>query len=868
MDNLYKNYMNSNSKFFKYKESENIYFLDQNTYPNYSIYDDKRHWIYFNYINDVLPVQGFKIHISCLAKDSFELFCILSEFLYSKKLSFKVTRSLEEYENKNDKSADRTISGKFITIYPHSESEFIELLEMLHILTKSFDKGPYILTDKRYKNGNVYYRYGGILGIKKIINGRLSYCIMDDRGKYVEDKREPYFYLPNFVKLPNLLKKLDMEYDNDIGKEFFDDIDIYEVLHFSNSGGVYRGFNKKYNRKIILKEARPNTCFDGNKNDAVARLKHEYEMLKVLDKFNLTPQAYNFFQGWENFFLEESFISGTSLWDYVSKKYPFSFERSQDKYLRNAEIILKNLFESIEKLHDNNIAIGDLQPKNIMVLRDLKINFIDLETSVYLDGEFNNNPLRTYGFYTKKTRSLTENDWYAFIKIATFMFLPTFSVDEINTDISRKRLDYIRYIFGKNGVNILENYIQKAIEKAKFNNIDLLNNLSYKSNDIHSFINEKRIGEIIKLLSENIINNINFDSEIIIDADIRAYEYEAGKINILTGGFGILYAFQDRVINEKVYSWIERIDFENYNDLGLFSGLSGIVKVLFDLDLIEKAANLTDIIVSKLYESNEFYDFSILSGLSGIGVFLLSIYNNEVLLNKISQRKLYGAIEKIKNILLKNYKKNKILYNYDNGFIPSGLLNGSAGVLYFLVMYHEKFGDLDIEVLSTFIDKETKHLFINSDGIICLKNKGIMYPYFSGGSLGLLLLLEKVDDIFRKNNIDYYYRLGQNKFIRYEEVKKGILKNLDQRSFLSAGLFKGLAGMIFFTKYIDNISLKNKILKKLLIQLDNFICKEYNDYKVLGNYSYRFSDDFYSGSAGLLFALNSVYSKRNILPIF
>ena len=62
--------------------------------------------------------------------------------------------------------------------------------------------------------------------------------------------------------------------------------------------------------------------------------------------------------------------------------------------------------------------------------------------------------------------------------------------------------------------------------------------------------------------------------------------------------------------------------------------------------------------------------------------------------------------------------------------------------------------------------------------------------------------------------------------------------------------------------------MKNKILNKLLIKLDNFICKEYNDYKVLGNYSYRFSDDFYSGSAGLLFALNSIDSKRNILPIF
>ena len=59
------------------------------------------------------------------------------------------------------KGGDRILTGKFITIYPN-EGEFIPLLDELHSALSNQPRGPYILTDKRWKNGNVYYRYGGL----------------------------------------------------------------------------------------------------------------------------------------------------------------------------------------------------------------------------------------------------------------------------------------------------------------------------------------------------------------------------------------------------------------------------------------------------------------------------------------------------------------------------------------------------------------------------------------------------------------------------------------------------------------------------------------------------------------------------------
>ena len=103
----------------------------------------------------------------------------------------------------NFKNVDRGASGKFITIYPLNEEEFKELLEILYENLKD-EKGPYILSDKRYKDCKViYYRYGGIKSNYIIdIIGKKIYIIKSPEGNLIEDKRNPFFTLPPWIKDP------------------------------------------------------------------------------------------------------------------------------------------------------------------------------------------------------------------------------------------------------------------------------------------------------------------------------------------------------------------------------------------------------------------------------------------------------------------------------------------------------------------------------------------------------------------------------------------------------------------------------------------------------------------------------------------
>ncbi|ONN27565.1 hypothetical protein XJ44_03315 [Thermosipho affectus] len=123
----------------------------------------------------------------------------------------------------NSKQFSRGSSGKFITIYPRDEKIFEKVLEDLHDKLY-FEEGPYILSDRRYKEeGILYYRYGGLKKHFMIdITGRKIPIIFAPNGQKIEDKRLPYYRTPYWVKdlifskkkkvLKELILKKDTEY--------------------------------------------------------------------------------------------------------------------------------------------------------------------------------------------------------------------------------------------------------------------------------------------------------------------------------------------------------------------------------------------------------------------------------------------------------------------------------------------------------------------------------------------------------------------------------------------------------------------------------------------------------------------------------
>lgn len=202
------------------------------------------------------PCGGWKIHVSANWTNMRRIAETVVPLLFEMNVSFKIIRSKGLYQLLSQKSFPRTLYGKFITIYPQNEEQFVHLLEMLDSITKMFD-GPRVLTDMRYNNNKIlYYRYGGIEPLKVVDSeGKTKYFITDGNGKIIEDKRQPFYTVIDGINCP-------------IEPEAFEKsklLSLYTVtsaVKIRNSGGIYNAINNATKKKVIIKEARPGTLLD------------------------------------------------------------------------------------------------------------------------------------------------------------------------------------------------------------------------------------------------------------------------------------------------------------------------------------------------------------------------------------------------------------------------------------------------------------------------------------------------------------------------------------------------------------------------------------------------------------------------------
>ena len=134
--------------------------------------------------------------------------------MFENSVPFKHVSNVWELVLKNSKYGDRASSGKFITIYPNNESQFTFLLEKLHYLLKDFSNGPYILNDKRWLDGNVYFRYGAFKEMYLINGASKIPAIQNFSGELIPDSRAPYYTVPDFIEEPLIVKNVRSAWGN------------------------------------------------------------------------------------------------------------------------------------------------------------------------------------------------------------------------------------------------------------------------------------------------------------------------------------------------------------------------------------------------------------------------------------------------------------------------------------------------------------------------------------------------------------------------------------------------------------------------------------------------------------------------------
>ena len=394
-----------------YHETFDLYTARQNDFHDMvseqlpTGWEIKRNGIWFHCGNakNVVPEQGWKIHISAARANAREVLGrVISVLFAAGDSNFKFALDLPTLFLLNGKNWPRGGSGKFITIYP-ANGRFLELIEQLHLATREF-RGPYILSDHCYKDSHsVFFRYGG-MKLREVLDvrGERTPMLVGPDGTQVPDRRAAYPATPAWVEpilnMPEQSAGVEDSYSLREGR-----YQIEGVIDFSNAGGVYRAIDRHSGNNVIIKEARPGIETSDN-NDAIALLKKEHRFLTLLADTGIAPQPVELFQEGTHWFLAQEYVKGLSLGAHSATRNVLLRTRpSQDDfqswYGTFRQIALR-LIESVRILHSRNIVFSDLSPNNVIVTEANELKLIDFE-GAYQSGVDQPSAVYTPGFVSQ-----------------------------------------------------------------------------------------------------------------------------------------------------------------------------------------------------------------------------------------------------------------------------------------------------------------------------------------------------------------------------------------------------------------------------------------------------------------------------------
>lgn len=385
---------------------------------------------------DQTPEQGFKIHLSTTRADMIQVLRAAIPLCIARQCAFKVISRYDLATHMASKSVSRGSAGKFITIYPRSDSEFALLMAELYQATAGL-KGPYILSDRRYLDSKVlHYRYGGFKLIQRLDDkGKPQACIRKPDGELVPDIRTPYYSLPDWVAEPFP----DLQLSNQDIPVLNQRFQVEQALSFSNSGGVYKAVDLQTTQQVVVKEARPYVQFYSRNNQEIFAdqvLHCEYTILERLAGSRFFPQPIAWFTEWEHSYLVESLVRGEPLRTFRARSemtlVPFAgTAASAERYHGHFLWLARECIAAVQAAHRRGVVLADISPNNIMVdVERRQISFIDFEGAYIFNKHQVQNAavLTTPGFSDSqsfmKKGACYAADWYALGMVLYSTLLP------------------------------------------------------------------------------------------------------------------------------------------------------------------------------------------------------------------------------------------------------------------------------------------------------------------------------------------------------------------------------------------------------------------------------------------------------------
>ncbi len=752
-----------------------------------------------------LAQQGWKIHLSVALGQEQEMLDVVSRYCFAHQLSFKWTRSKRAWLLKNAKYADRVASGKFITIYPEDEAEFVQTVYALAALLKDFAPGPYILSDRRWQASPVYYRYGAFKEMIKEIAGQKRCCLQAPDGSWQEDQRCPYYCPPDFVQEPAELAKNNFQ----VKGADFSRLTAYQIkgaLHFSNGGGVYLA--RKNSKNYVIKEGRPAAGLDGHGQDAFSRIQKEAAWLKKLAQVPEVVDIKEDFQAWIHAYLVEDYVSEQTLGDYVAENYPFYSEK-RAAYVAQSLRIAEKLRRAVAHVHAQGVAIGDLQADNVMITEDGEVKLIDFEAAASLTAPYNPG-IMTAGFSDWALETYEQADLYGLYQTIRFLFLPISNRARSSWPMQNLNL---RCYFSKEAADYLEDLRQQLLPKCP---------LLGKENEVDN--RQEGTWPSLNELRGNISRGIKADwqSPNLIKGDLPLLEDPDQRLTVDNGalGYGLLVARCGQAAEKKKFlAWLRKQPMEELTAAGLFTGKAGLGGIVYELG--DKAWG-RQLIWSAQGTSA---DLSLRSGLAGITLAKIALAKEEGLAKTVE-------LIKIGEEIAAGYEK-----------MPGkGLLTGRLGAILALwkigcFLKREDFKEAAKTGLDTLLEKD----LVQVDQHAFLAEDGQRMPYLANGTAGLALVLAAIAKDEPKED-------------RYQEIIKQAAETMDSFCSYMGGLFTGYAGLM-----LPDLALgRKKALGEKLRLLNNYLLPREEGTLVAASRGCRCSMDLAAGASGVLLLLEGI----------
>ncbi len=381
-----------------------------------------------------MPRQGWKIHVSGTTHTAAALLAAVVPVLARDGVAFKTAADRILLSLINSKRWSRGGSGKFMTVYPRDADHFVALLARLDAVTRDFT-GPYILSDRRYRESKVlFYRYGTLQAQTALaVNGTRVPVFVNDDGTLEGDERAPLFRLPRGVVDPIAAEPPPQAPAS--GEVVLHDgrYRVEASLAFSNSGGVYLATDTTTGAPVVLKEARPYTNWLSRDDDAAALLRKEQRILARLAGCGYTARPIELFTAWEHTFVAQEQVAGTSLAVLGATRSVLLRTRPARAdvaaFLDLTRRVFSSLLQALEHLHARNVVFGDLSPSNVLWRAELgRIALIDFEGACELGVDRPAN-LTTPGFDAPSSGAVDAvpdpaDDWYAYGALLCAFLMP------------------------------------------------------------------------------------------------------------------------------------------------------------------------------------------------------------------------------------------------------------------------------------------------------------------------------------------------------------------------------------------------------------------------------------------------------------